>query len=70
MDFDIDAETFGNESRFINNSTDRPNAQLITVYSEDGPHVLVYTKKTIKPDDEILIDFGPQFRGIHLIPRF
>jgi len=54
----IDAQTTGNEARFINHSH-RPNCELVTVYvpTYRGTIVWVFTNKTIKMGDELTINY-------------
>jgi len=55
MDLEIDSLVVGNEVRFMRSSP-KPNVHLMTVYSQDGPHVLVCTTNSINPGDEIILD--------------
>jgi SET domain-containing protein len=66
MEWDVDAEKCGNESRYINhysNIANQENACLLTVFCEDGPHVLVFVTQCIPKGEEILLDYGPSYHG-------
>jgi hypothetical protein len=60
---DIDAEQFGNEMRFVNSSklvSSAPNIKFCEMLCDDGPHLLVYTLKPIRANEEILADYGSE----------
>jgi len=57
---DVDAEQFGNETRYINSVkmvVPTANVKFVEAYSHDGPHVLVYTIQPIVKGQELLADF-------------
>lgn len=64
LNFDLDASSYGNETRFINHYvgiSDVPNVELLKAQFHDGPHILVRTVCDIEPTDELLLDYGPGF---------
>ena len=65
----IDAETCGNELRFINshiNIAFAPNATLRVVYVAGLPHVVIVCTADIEPDEEILLDYGAAYNAAYL----
>ena len=60
----IDAEKFGNETRFINdyrNIAPNPNTQLVSCNIEGHQRVLVVVIRIINPYTEILLDYGKDY---------
>ncbi|TRM62275.1 hypothetical protein BD626DRAFT_498705 [Schizophyllum amplum] len=59
-EFAVDAVHAGNESRFINHCEhDNVAAHIKLVNGE--PRLGIYANRAIKPGDELLIDYGPDF---------
>lgn len=61
----IDAEKYGNESRYVNhykNLSRRPNIRSQVVYDSSGWHLIYKVIHPIKKDEQILIDYGPDFK--------
>ncbi|MES1904669.1 MAG: Initiation factor eIF2 gamma, C terminal, partial [Paramarteilia canceri] len=58
--YSIDAENYGNESRFINHSCN-PNAEIKCVWIENWdphlPNIAIFASKDIECDEEITFDY-------------
>jgi len=67
----INAETFGNEMRFINsfrNIAFSANVTMRTAYISTYPHLLLVATQTIEPGDEILLDYGRAYDAMYITP--
>jgi|GEM_PF-2519314 len=58
----IDAETRGNELRFVNHSRGGANARRVCVLFEGLLRVVFVADRVLAPDEQILIDYGPDYR--------
>lgn len=68
----INAESCGNETRFINsylNIAAAPNAVMKTTFIDKQPHVMIVCTKPIGTLEEILLDYGDEYHQTYLIPR-
>ena len=64
----IDANKYGNETRFINdyrNIKSNPNTQLTSCNISGKQHILIIVIETILPYNEILIDYGGDYWDYH-----
>lgn len=60
----IDAQYYGNETRFINdyrNISDKPNTQLVSCNIEGHQKILIVVTEVINPYTEILLDYGDDY---------
>lgn len=58
--FIIDAFKMGNETRFINHSSE-PNLELSCLVDRGLCHLVFFTNQQIKKSDELTFDYGPDF---------
>lgn len=68
----IDAETHGNEMRFINsylNINFGPNVTMRTVYINTYPHIVLVCTQDIDVGDELLLDYGDAYNRAYLTPK-
>eukprot|EP01052_Picozoa_sp_SAG31_P024138 SAG31_NODE_2033_length_6618_cov_3.628624_8_plen_95_part_00 len=69
VEYDVDAQHFGNEARFINDYHNVPNAggqanvefTAANCVATGGYFVAVMTKKRVKKGQEFLVDYGEQY---------
>ena len=55
--FYVDAKKSCNFARFINHSYN-PNVKPVTIYAKDGWHIIYVACKSIKKDEQILVNYG------------
>lgn len=60
MKFFVDAKNASNFTRFINHSYN-PNVRPITIYAKDGWHMIYVACKSIKKDEQILVNYGESY---------
>jgi hypothetical protein len=68
----IDAETTGNEMRFINsflNVDFKANVIMKTAYVNMTPHIMIVCKEDIDIGDELLLDYGDEYNKAYLTPK-
>jgi len=68
----VDAETCGNEIRFINsylNIAFEPNVTMRTTYINEFPHLVVVCMRDIEIGEEILLDYGEAYNETFLKPK-
>lgn len=58
--FVIDAQDFGNHTRFINHSF-QPNLEPVSVYCDGLVHVVLYASKPILAGTQLCYDYGEQY---------
>ncbi len=58
--FVIDAQDFGNHTRFINHSF-TPNLDLSSVYCDGLVHVIIFAPKPIPADTQLCYDYGEDY---------
>ena len=66
----IDANQYGNETRFINdyrNIALEPNTTFVSSNISGKQHILIIVTKQIKPYTEILADYGNDYWNYHSI---
>jgi hypothetical protein len=61
--FTIDAETHGNEMRYINHS-DSPNCEAVSVLCNDFIRVVIRATKAIPRGSQLHYDYGPEYWSI------
>ena len=64
----IDAQDFGNHTRFINHS-DRPNLEPVSVYCDGLLHVIVYSRDKIQAGAQLCYDYGREYWNRRSEPR-
>lgn len=57
----VDAAEYGNLIRFINHSSDCPNAQLRVVQIDGLPHILCFTTQAVGGGAQVLISYGAAY---------
>ena len=65
----IDAETCGNEMRFINDFhgiSDEANVVMRTCYVGTYPHIIIVCSKNINEGDEIFLDYGDAYNNYYI----
>lgn len=68
----IDAQTTGNELRFINsylNVAFKPNCTMRTAYINTYPHIILVCMEDIEIGDEFLLDYGEGYNSAFLQPK-
>jgi hypothetical protein len=68
----IDAETMGNEMRFINsylNIAFYPNVTMRTSYIATYPHIVLVCTRDIEAGEEFLLDYGEAYNRAYLMPK-
>lgn len=68
----IDAESCGNEMRFINSYIGIaffPNVTMRTAYINTYPHIVLVCMQDIEPGDEFLLDYGEAYTKAYLTPK-
>jgi uncharacterized protein len=58
--FVIDAQDFGNHTRFINHSF-KPNVEPVSMYCDGLVHVILYAKETIAAGEQLCYDYGEDY---------
>jgi hypothetical protein len=58
--FVIDAQEFGNHTRFINHSFE-PNLEPVSVYCEGQIHVVLHASKAIPAGTQLCYDYGEEY---------
>ena len=58
--FVIDAQDFGNHTRFINHSF-QPNVEPVSVYCDGLVHVILYASKAIAAGTQLCYDYGKDY---------
>lgn len=65
FELDVDADTIGNETRFINSASKdcklKQNARMETVWSDGFLCIFVYAISFIQPNEEIILDYGNDY---------
>jgi hypothetical protein len=56
--FTIDAETYGNETRFLNHNAIDPNCIARIIYDNGFLHVVICALRPIQADEELTYDYG------------
>ena len=56
----IDAQDFGNHTRFINHS-DEPNLEPASAYCDGLIHVIIYAPKAIQAGTQLCYDYGDEY---------
>jgi hypothetical protein len=64
----IDAQDFGNYTRFINHSFE-PNLEPISVYCDGLVHIIVYALKAIPAGTQLCYDYGEDYWKKRGMPR-
>lgn len=68
----VNAETAGNEMRFINafqGVGERANVKMRTVYINTFPHIIVLCTEDIEEGEELLLDYGEEYTKMYLTAK-
>ena len=59
-EWSINAEYYGNETRFINSSKE-PNCKMYASKDNHKIRIYIYTTKKVRKGEELLLNYGPSY---------
>jgi hypothetical protein len=68
----VDAQTCGNEMRFINafqGIGEKANVKMRTAYINTVPHILILCTEDIEIGEELLLDYGEEYTKTYMSAR-